>query len=115
MRQKTINAPPKTFRDMYSTYDNDGYPFIPNGDGYLSKDLKYVGLAEQNKATAQIEFLLTSNEPSEDLEVLDIYETLYENIHKDCWDSCVGTSIGHGNEHISSDRKGYNKNMICEK
>ena len=42
---------------QYSTYDIDGFPFIPNTDSYMSEECKEIGFAAEREAYADLEFI----------------------------------------------------------
>ena len=72
----------------YSTYDVDGFPFIPNTDSYMSKECREIGFPAEREAAAELELLNDFGPSDSDLIVQDIYLCLYEKPHAKCFKSC---------------------------
>ena len=78
---------------QYSTYDIDGFSFIPNTDSYMSKECREIGFAAEREAYADLEFVNDFKSSELDLNVHDIYIYLYEKKHANCINSCA-VSLG---------------------
>ena len=76
---------------QYSTYDVDGFSFIPNTDSYMSKECREIGFAAEREAYADLEFINDFKTSKSDLNVQDIYTYLYEKKHASCIKSCAVT------------------------
>ena len=75
----------------YSTYDVDGFAFIPNTDSYMSKECREIGFAAEREAYADLEFINDFATSKLKLNVQDIYTYLYEKEHASCLKSCAVT------------------------
>ena len=81
---------------QYSTYDIDGFPFIPNTDSYMSEECREIGFAAEREAYADLEFINDFTDSKSELNVHDIYMYLYEKEHASCLNSCaVALPITH--------------------